>query len=87
MLILALAFASRFFGWTQFEEHIREYKFLSKFYESITALVFGLSGLRSLDKFIEAKTDLLKTQPRNNQLNGLIHAEFGIIAATLGRPS
>lgn len=34
---------------------IREFKFLPKFFESITALVFGLAGLRSVDKFIEAK--------------------------------
>ena len=34
---------------------LREYKFLSRFFESITALVFGLAGLRSLDKFVEAK--------------------------------
>lgn len=34
---------------------IREYKFLTKFYESITALVFGLAGLRSLDKYVETK--------------------------------
>ena len=34
---------------------IREYKFLTKFYESITALVFGLAGLRSFDKFVDQK--------------------------------
>jgi hypothetical protein len=34
---------------------IKEYKFLSKFFESITALVFGLAGLRSLDKYVETK--------------------------------
>ena len=34
---------------------IREYKFLTKFFESITALVFGLAGLRSLDKYVETK--------------------------------
>ena len=34
---------------------IREFQFLSKFFESITALVFGLAGLRSLDKFVETK--------------------------------
>ena len=38
-----------------FAEEIREYKFLGKFFESVTALVFGLAGLRSFDKFIEKK--------------------------------
>ena len=39
----------------EFASQIREYKFLAKFYESITALVFGLAGLRSLDKYVERK--------------------------------
>jgi hypothetical protein len=34
---------------------IKEYKFLTKFFESITALVFGLAGLRSVDKYVETK--------------------------------
>ena len=34
---------------------LREYKFLSKFFESITALVFGLAGLRSVDKYVETR--------------------------------
>ena len=34
---------------------MREYKFMSKFFESITALVFGLAGLRSVDKYVETK--------------------------------
>jgi hypothetical protein len=50
MVILALALTNK-----EFEDHIREYKFLSNFYQSITALVFGLSGLRSFDKFVEVK--------------------------------
>lgn len=36
-------------------DQMREYKFIVKFYESVTALVFGLSGLRSVDKFVEIK--------------------------------
>ena len=55
LFIFALALASREFGWTEFEQHIKEYKFLGNFYQSITALVFGLSGLRSLDKYVETK--------------------------------
>ena len=44
---------------------IREYKFLSKFFESITALVFGLAGLRSVDKFIETKNGNDSHKPKN----------------------
>ena len=36
-------------------EQLKGYKFIAKFFESITALVFGLSGLRSVDKFVETK--------------------------------
>jgi hypothetical protein len=55
LVIFAMAIASREFGWTEFESHIKEYKFLGNFYQSITALTFGLSGLRSLDKYVETK--------------------------------
>jgi len=52
LLIFIMALASREFGWTEFEQHIREYKFLGAFYQSITAMTFGLSGLRSLDNYV-----------------------------------
>ena len=55
LIIFIMALASREFGWTDFEQHIKEYKFLGNFYQSITALTFGLSGLRSLDKYVETK--------------------------------
>ena len=35
--------------------HLKEYKFIGPFFQSVTALVFGLSGLRSLDKYVETK--------------------------------
>ena len=35
--------------------HMSEYKFIGPFFQSVTALVFGLSGLRSLDKYVETK--------------------------------
>ena len=38
-----------------FIEHVRDYKFLSPFYQSITALTFGLSGLRSIDRYVETR--------------------------------
>lgn len=55
LLIFAMALASREFGWTDFEQHIKEYKFLGNFYQSITALVFGLAGLRSVDRYVETR--------------------------------
>ena len=36
-------------------EHMENYKFVGAFFQSVTALVFGLSGLRSLDKYVETK--------------------------------
>ena len=50
LVIFLLAFFNR-----DYEEHIRNFKFLGKYFESITALVFGLAGLRSLDKYVETK--------------------------------
>ena len=44
---------------------MREYKFLSKFFESITALVFGLAGLRSVDKYVETKNGNGNKKPPN----------------------
>jgi len=64
LVIFILALASREFGWTNFEQHIREYKFLGNFYQSVTALAFGLSGLRSLDRFVETKNGAAKEQPK-----------------------
>lgn len=33
-----------------FSQHLAEYKFMTPFFQSITALVFGLAGLNSFDK-------------------------------------
>jgi hypothetical protein len=55
LTIFAMALASREFGWTEFEQHIKEYKFLGNFYQSITALVFGLAGLRTVDRYVETR--------------------------------
>lgn len=62
LIIFAMALASREFGWTDFEQHIKEYKFLGNFYQSITALTFGLSGLKSLDRFVETRTNGQKSK-------------------------
>jgi hypothetical protein len=55
LIVFALAVSSRAFGWIDLTEHLRGYKFLGTFFQSVTALVFGLSGLRSLDKYVETK--------------------------------
>jgi fumarate reductase subunit D len=55
MIVLVLAITSRIYGWLGVEEHLKGYKFLGTFFQSVTALVFGLSGLRSLDKYVETK--------------------------------
>ena len=55
LVVLTLAITSRLYGWLELTEHLKGYKFLGNFYQSITALVFGLSGLRSLDKYVETK--------------------------------
>jgi hypothetical protein len=54
-LMLPLSILVVAFLHPEFASDVREYKFLTKFYESITALVFGLSGLRSFDKYVEHK--------------------------------
>ena len=40
-----------------FAEEVKGYKFMGKFFESVTALVFGLAGLRSVDKYVETKSN------------------------------
>ena len=36
-------------------ENLEHYKFIGTFFQSVSALVFGLSGLRSLDKYVETR--------------------------------
>jgi hypothetical protein len=55
LVVLVIAISARLYGWMGVEEHLKGYKFLGAFYQSVTALTFGLSGLRSLDRFIETK--------------------------------
>ena len=63
LVIFTLAFISEEYGWTEFHEHVRDYKFLAPFFQSVTALVFGLAGLRSLDKYTETKNGNGKKPP------------------------
>jgi hypothetical protein len=53
-----------------FSAHMQEYKFLGGFYQTITALIFGLAGLNTIDRHLERKangTNLTPCQdhPRN----------------------
>lgn len=50
LTILVLAIVGEETGWAHFDKYLREYKFIGEFYKSVTALVFGLSGLQSLDR-------------------------------------
>jgi fumarate reductase subunit D len=61
LIVLVIAITARLYGWMGLEEHLKGYKFLGAFYQSVTALTFGLSGLRSLDRFIETKNGNSKT--------------------------
>ena len=54
-LTLPLAILATAIWHPELVAQIKEFKFLSKFFESITALVFGLAGLRSVDKYVETR--------------------------------
>jgi hypothetical protein len=63
LIVLALAISARAYGWLGVEEHLKGYKFLGQFFQSVTALTFGLAGLRSLDKYVEVKNGGSKKPP------------------------
>lgn len=54
LVILALGILSHAFGWN-LTEHIRDFKFLGAYFQSVTALAFGLAGLNTADKFLVQK--------------------------------
>jgi hypothetical protein len=41
--------------WPNIRNHLAEYKFIGPFFQSVTALVFGLAGLNSTDRYLERK--------------------------------
>jgi len=43
--------------------HINEFKFIGPFFQSVTALVFGLAGLRSVDRYVDQKNGGSKKPP------------------------
>jgi hypothetical protein len=52
LLVFILHIVSDEVPWLHFSQHIKEYGFMVPFFQSITALVFGLAGLHSWDKRI-----------------------------------
>ena len=50
LLVFILHLISDEVSWFHFSQHLSEYKFMVPFFQSITALVFGLAGLNSWDK-------------------------------------
>jgi hypothetical protein len=42
--------------------HLTEYKFIGPFFQSVTALVFGLAGLNSADRYVEQKNGKLPSK-------------------------
>lgn len=51
--------------WPNVRNHLSEYKFIGPFFQSVTALVFGLAGLNSADKYVEHKTE--KPPPKTTE--------------------
>jgi hypothetical protein len=61
LVAMALVLTDEFTPWLQW--HHPNYKFIGPFYQSVTALVFGLAGLRSFDKYVEHKNGNGKKPP------------------------
>jgi len=55
LVIFTLHVISDEVPWLHFEQHLQEYKYLSVFFQSVTALVFGLAGLHSFDRTMDKK--------------------------------
>jgi hypothetical protein len=55
LLVLTLMLLGPALGWGDLIPRLREARFVGPFYQSITALTFGLSGLRSLDRYVETR--------------------------------
>ena len=43
--------------WLHFNEHLKQFNWLVPYFQSITALVFGLAGLNSFDKSRNGKNE------------------------------
>ena len=53
LVVFVLHLVSDEVSWFHFSQHISEYKFLTPYFQSITALVFGLAGLNTIDRHLE----------------------------------
>jgi hypothetical protein len=56
LTVFSLHFASDELHW-EFSKHIKDYSGLAPSYQTLTALIFGLCGLRSIDKYVETKSE------------------------------
>jgi hypothetical protein len=52
LFLFALHVVSNEVSWLHFREHLSEYKYLGTFFQTVTALVFGLAGLNTLSPLI-----------------------------------
>jgi hypothetical protein len=50
LMVFSLHILSDEVPWFHFSQHIKEYTFMTPFFQSITALVFALAGLNSFDR-------------------------------------
>ena len=62
--LLILAILSHFFVWN-LTEQVRDFKFIGNYFQSVTALAFGLAGLNSADKFLIHKNGNLPKPTHN----------------------
>jgi hypothetical protein len=63
LFVFVLVFISTEFTWAHFDEHISHYKFLAPFYQSVTALIFGLAGLNTFDRHAMARNEAAQQKP------------------------
>lgn len=50
LVVFVLTVLSYEIEWLHFEQHLGEYKFLIGYFQTVTALVFGLAGLNTFDR-------------------------------------
>ena len=50
LLLFVLVFLSGELGLAHFNQHLSDYRFLAPYFQSVTAVIFGLAGLNSFDR-------------------------------------
>jgi hypothetical protein len=68
LTVFSLHFAADELHW-EFSKHINDYKGLAPSYQTLTALIFGLCGLRSIDKYVETKNGNAKKEEPKKSIN------------------